>query len=46
MSDTCHFSNCDNTSFDNCKICNQPTCKRHGKLIGDRYICNKCADKY
>lgn len=45
MGDTCHFHGCENTSYDDCTICGQPTCKRHGKQVGDKYVCRECADK-
>jgi hypothetical protein len=43
MADTCHM--CDDTSQDDCAVCHQPTCKRHGRYVGDRFVCRDCVNK-
>jgi len=45
MGDKCHIGNCDNTSYDNCSVCRKPTCKKHGRSVGDRFVCRQCADR-
>jgi hypothetical protein len=43
MADACHM--CGDTSQDDCVVCHQPTCKRHGKYVGDRFVCRDCVNK-
>jgi len=43
MADKCHM--CGGTSYDNCKACGQPTCSKHGRRVGDDFVCRECADK-
>lgn len=42
MGDTCHI--CGDMSYDDCTACGRPTCKRHGKRVGDHFVCRKCAE--
>lgn len=44
MGDICQL--CNDPAFDDCVSCNKPTCKKHGKLVGDHFVCKKCADKF
>ena len=44
MADKCHM--CGDTSNENCVKCKRPTCKRHGRYVGDYFVCRKCADEY
>lgn len=45
MADTCHISGCSNVSYNNCISCRKPTCKQHGKRVGEHFVCRECADK-
>lgn len=44
MGDKCHI--CGELSSDDCVSCRRPTCKRHGKRVGDYFVCRDCADKF
>lgn len=44
MAHACHI--CGETSYDNCVSCKRPTCKKHGKLVGDHFVCKTCSDKF
>ncbi len=37
---------CSNPAYDDCVSCKRPTCKHHGKKVGDHFVCKKCADKF
>lgn len=45
MGDTCHIRGCSDTSYDDCTVCHKPTCRRHGKRVGDHFVCRECADR-
>ena len=45
MADQCHMRGCTNTSYDDCAVCKQPTCRPHGRPVGDHFVCRDCADK-
>lgn len=46
MGDTCHIGSCDNTSYDNCKLCGEPTCEKHGRQVGDGdIVCFECISR-
>lgn len=45
MAETCHFRGCPNVSYDNCTACQRPTCQRHGRRVGDRFVCRECTDR-
>jgi hypothetical protein len=40
MADACHM--CGDLSEDDCVSCNRPTCSRHGKYVGDHFLCREC----
>jgi hypothetical protein len=42
MADTCYYNNCDRTAYDDCGNCGRPTCKVHGRQLGDEFRCNQC----
>ena len=44
MPDTCHM--CANYSYANCDSCGQPTCRRHGREVGDRFVCFSCINEF
>lgn len=44
MADKCH--KCDNASYDDCVVCKRPTCRPHGREVGDKFVCVDCIDKY
>lgn len=46
MSDTCQRYACDNVAHANCTACGRPTCRRHGKYVGDVFICYDCIDEH
>ena len=41
----CHFDGCDNASYDDCAICGKPTCRQHGKEVGENFVCFQCIDE-
>lgn len=43
MGDTCHMHNCNEVSYDDCSVCGQPTCKKHGRMTGDYFVCKECS---
>jgi hypothetical protein len=45
MADTCHIPGCSNISYDNCTACRRATCRRHGRQVGDHFVCRDCADR-
>jgi hypothetical protein len=45
MADTCHVGKCENTSYDDCAVCHQPTCRKHGNSVGEQFVCVECADQ-
>ena len=47
MNEPCHVPGCENTAYDNCSVCNEPTCnERHGEMIDDNFVCNDCAENF
>jgi hypothetical protein len=44
MGEKCHI--CSDPAYDDCFSCHLPTCKKHGKLVGDYFVCKKCSDKF
>ena len=45
MVDKCKIGNCTDFAETNCSACGQPTCRRHGRAVGDKFICRECADR-
>jgi len=46
MSDLCQFDDCEKVAYDECINCGEPTCKRHGREVGDAFVCLECMDDY
>jgi len=43
MADSCHV--CGGISNDDCVNCGQATCRRHGKYVGDHFLCFECIER-
>ena len=44
MGDKCY--KCGEAAYDDCTICGRPACLRHGKRVGDNFVCRSCVNDY